>query len=72
MAPRRRSSTASDTSPSTFMYTSAQDSSGLVPICIVVMLAAASPRMVPITPMRPGASTYSNTSDVVAGAISIL
>ena len=45
------------------MYTSAHCSPGNVAICIVVMLMPASPRMVPMVPTRPGASTYSNTSD---------
>ncbi len=47
------------------MNTSAHWSAAFVPICIVVMLMPASPRMVPITPMRPGASVASNTKRVL-------
>ena len=36
------------------------------------MLMPSSPRMVPITPILPGASTYSNTSDCPVGAMSSL
>ena len=54
------------------MYTSAVFSEGFVPICIVVMFTPSSPSTVPIAPIRPGASTYSNTSDCLAGAMSIL
>ena len=52
---------------SRFMSTSAVSVSSLRAICIDSTLMPASPRIVPILPMRPGPSTYSRMMTSCSG-----